>query len=130
MTGFCWGGGVTWLACEQFDAFRCGVAWYGRMVPGGPPDDRARLWPSQGAAHLHAPILGLYGGQDTLAAQVPAMRAALAKAGKSDSQIIVYPDAGHGFHADYRASYNAADAADGWRRMLAWFAAHGVKPAR
>jgi carboxymethylenebutenolidase len=56
------------------------------------------------------------------------MRAALAKAGKTDSEIILYPDAGHGFHADYRPSYNAADAADGWTRMLAFFAAHGVAP--
>ncbi len=126
VTGFCWGGGVTWLACEEFADFRCGVAWYGRMAPEGQPDDGKRLWPSRGATHLHAPVLGFYGGQDALAAQVPAMRAALAAAGETESQIIVYPDAGHGFHADYRASYNAADAADGWRRMLAWFAVHGL----
>ncbi|MEO7027123.1 MAG: dienelactone hydrolase family protein [Caulobacteraceae bacterium] len=128
VTGFCWGGGVTWLACEQFTDFRCGVAWYGRMVPSDPADEAEHLWPSLGAAHLHGPVLGLYGGLDPLAAQIPAMRAALIAAGKSDSQIVVYPDAGHGFHADYRASYNAADARDGWARMLAFFAAHGVAP--
>jgi carboxymethylenebutenolidase len=76
---------------------------------------------------LQAPVLGLYGAQDRLAEGVPAMRAALAAAGKTDTQIVVYPDAGHGFHADYRSSYNAADAADGWKRMLAFFAAHGVR---
>jgi carboxymethylenebutenolidase len=127
VTGFCWGGGVTWLACETFAELKAGVAWYGRMVP--PPGGRAdpeRLWPAQGASHLHAPVLGLYGGLDPLAATVPAMRQALAAAGKTTSEIIVYPDAAHGFHADYRASYNAADAQDGWRRMLAFFAKNGV----
>ena len=73
-------------------------------------------------------MLGLYGGKDALAAQVPAMRAALAAAHKQGSEIIVYPDAGHGFHADYRASYNRADADDGWARMLAHFRKNGVAP--
>lgn len=49
------------------------------------------------------------------------MRAALTAAGRSDSEIVVYPDAPHGFHADYRASYREADARDGWRRLLAFF---------
>ena len=87
-----------------------------------------RLWPVKLADRLRTPVLGLYGGLDPLSKQVPEMREALAKAGKTSSQIIVYPDAGHGFHADYRASYNAADAADGWKRMLAFFAANGVAP--
>jgi carboxymethylenebutenolidase len=127
ITGFCYGGGVTWLACEQFPQIKAGVAWYGKMVrPPGTPDDPNRLWPIERVDQLHAPVLGLYGAKDGLAAGVPAMREALAKAGKTGSEIIVYPDAGHGFHADYRASYVAADAQDGWTRMLAFFAAHGV----
>ncbi|MEO8926582.1 MAG: dienelactone hydrolase family protein [Caulobacteraceae bacterium] len=128
VTGFCWGGGVTWLACEEFPDFKAGVAWYGRMVPpvnGGEP---GRLWPVKLAGQLHAAVLGLYGGKDGLAASVPAMRAALAAAGKTTSEIVVYPNAGHGFHADYRDSYNAADAKDGWARMLAFFAKNGVGP--
>lgn len=129
ITGFCYGGGVTWLACERFAELKAGVAWYGKMVrPAGAADDPRRLWPAEHAADLRAPVLGLYGAKDNLAAGVEAMRAALAGAGKTDSQIVVYPDAGHGFHADYRASYNAADAADGWSRMLAFLAAHGVAP--
>jgi carboxymethylenebutenolidase len=129
ITGFCWGGGVTWLACEQVKGLKAGVAWYGRMVrPDTQAPDPARLWPIEGVARLAAPVLGLYGAKDGLAAQVPAMRAALAAAGKDDSRIVVYEDAGHGFHADYRASYVAADAQDGWSRMLAHFAAHGVAP--
>jgi carboxymethylenebutenolidase len=129
ITGFCWGGGTTWLACETFADFKAGVAWYGKMVrPPNTPSDPARLWPAEMAAQLKAPVLGLYGGKDPLSQGVPAMRAALASAGKSGSEIIVYPDAGHGFHADYRSSYDAPDATDGWARMLAFFAAHDVAP--
>ena len=83
------------------------------------------------AANLSAPVLGLYAGKDQgiPLEHVEQMRAALAAAGKTDSQIIVYPDSQHGFHADYRSAYDAAAAKDGWTRMLAHFAAHGVAPA-
>jgi len=129
VTGFCWGGGETWLACEEFPDFKAGVAWYGRMVrPATAPADDKHYWPAERVSHLHAPVLGLYGAKDGLAQQVPAMEAALKAAGKTDTQIVVYPDAGHGFHADYRASYVEADAKDGWSKMLAHFAAHGVAP--
>jgi carboxymethylenebutenolidase len=129
ITGFCWGGGTTWLACETFPELKAGVAWYGKMVrPATTPADPRLLWPAEHVAELKAPVLGLYGAKDRLAAGIPAMREALAAAGKTSSEIILYPDAGHGFHADYRPSYNAADAADGWRRLLAFFAAHGVAP--
>jgi carboxymethylenebutenolidase len=131
ITGFCWGGGVVWLACENFAAIKAGVAWYGRMVPpAGSPLPPGRMWPVEHVDRLVAPVLGLYGGKDPLAAQIPAMRAALTAAHKSDSEIVIYPDAGHGFHADYRSSYNAADARDGWARMLAHFAHHGVAPRK
>ena len=73
-------------------------------------------------------MLGLYGGKDPLSEAVPAMRAALQAAGKTGTEINVYADAGHGFHADYRASYNEADARDGWSRLLAFFAVNGVLP--
>jgi carboxymethylenebutenolidase len=54
------------------------------------------------------------------------MRKALADAGDKDSKIIVYPDAQHGFNADYRPSYNGPDAKEAWQNMLAWFRGHGV----
>jgi carboxymethylenebutenolidase len=127
VTGFCWGGGVVWLACERFPELKAGVAWYGRMAPApDAPPVPGRLWPIDGVKTLTAPVLGLYGAKDQLSAQVPAMRAALAAAGKTDTEIVVYPDAGHGFHADYRASYVEADAKDGWARMLAHFRRFGV----
>jgi carboxymethylenebutenolidase len=129
ITGFCWGGKVVWNACETYPDFKAGVSWYGPLAPpAGAAPDPSRIWPVEHAAGLHCPVLGLYGGKDPLAQSVPAMRAALAAAGKSGSDIIVYEDAGHGFHADYRASYNAPDAQDGWRRLLAFFAVNGVLP--
>lgn len=127
ITGFCWGGSVVWLACEEFASLKAGAAWYGRLVgqPGGP----ARPWPADRAGDLKAPVLGLYGGLDQgiPLADVEAMRAALAKAGNpTKSEIIVYPESQHGFHADYRPSYDSVAAKDGWARMLAWFKANGV----
>ena len=73
-------------------------------------------------------MLGLYGGKDVLSQAVPAMRGGAGGGRQDGERIIVYPDAGHGFHADYRASYNEADAKDGWSRLLAFFAANGVLP--
>ena len=54
------------------------------------------------------------------------MLAALKAAGDTKSNIKVFADAQHGFNADYRPSYNEADAKEGWKDMLAWFTAHGV----
>ena len=56
------------------------------------------------------------------------MKTALKSNRKRGSDIIVYPEAQHGFHADYRETYDAAAAADGWQRMLAHLASNGVKP--
>lgn len=124
VTGFCWGGGATWLCCERFPEFKAGVAWYGPLKAGAYP----RTAPIDLVKDLHAPVLGLYGGQDKgiPQADVDAMNAALKAAGKTGSEIIVYPDAQHGFLADYRPSYNAKDAADGWGKMLAHFKKYGV----
>jgi len=125
-TGFCWGGGATWRDIETFPEFRCGVAWYGPLKPGPYP----RTAPLDAVAALKAPVLGLYGGQDKgiPQADVEAMREAAKAAGKS-VEITVYPDAQHGFLADYRTSYNQAASEDAWKKMLAFFAAHGAAPA-
>jgi carboxymethylenebutenolidase len=117
ITGFCWGGAVVWRSAMVDPDIRAGVAWYGQLKP---------LIPR--AAELKAPVLGLYGALDQGIPQtdVAAMRAALKSAGKTGSDIHVYADAPHGFHADYRESYREADAKDGWTRMLAHFRANGV----
>ena len=128
ITGFCWGGRFAWLACETFTDFRAGAAWYGRLAP--PSDGSAvpagSLWPIDRVASLHAPMLGLYAGKDAISQAVTPMRAALDAAHQSGTEIIVYPDADHGFHADYRPSYNEADAIDGWMRMVTHFALNGA----
>jgi len=117
ITGFCWGGAVVWRSAMVDPDIRAGVAWYGRLNKIIP---RVR--------ELKAPVLGLYGGHDQgiPPSDVEAMQAALEKAGKIDSSIKVYAEAGHGFHADYRDSYDSAAATDGWARMLAHFTANGV----
>ena len=126
ITGFCWGGKVVWQACARFANLDAGVAWYGHLAPSSPERAAAGApWPVDLADDLKCPVIGNYGGQDRGIPQtaVEAMRAALARAGQTESGIKVYPDAPHGFHADYRAGYREADARDGWARLLALFEA-------
>lgn len=135
LTGFCWGGGVAWMASSRFKELKATAAWYGRLVkpaPGGMGSAETRAWPVDVAGQLKAPVLGLYGGKDAgiPAADVEAMRAALKAKRKTTSEIVLYPDAQHGFHADYRPAYDPAAAADGWSRMLAHFAKHGAGPGQ
>jgi carboxymethylenebutenolidase len=129
ITGFCWGGRVVWLYASHNAGLKAGVAWYGRLV--GDKDPLHPQHPIDVASTLKAPVLGLYGGQDQgiPLATVEQMRKALGAGGTEAakrSQIQVYPDAGHAFFADYRPSYRAADAADGWTRLQSWFKRNGV----
>ena len=121
ITGFCWGGRITWLYAAHNPAVRAGVAWYGRLS--GAASELTPRHPLDVAGALRAPVLGLYGGQDQgiPLADVEKMQAALAAAG-GGSTIHVYPDAPHAFHADYRPSYRKAEAEDGWKRTLEHFA--------
>ena len=125
ITGFCWGGRITWMYSSHNPKVKAGVAWYGRLV--GDPTPNTPKHPVDIAPALTVPVLGLYGAKDTgiPLESVEKMKAALAK-GSSKSEFVVYPDAGHAFHADYRPSYNEKDARDGWTRALAWFKAHGL----
>jgi carboxymethylenebutenolidase len=131
ITGFCWGGRVTWLACAQIPQMKAGVAWYGRLV--GDQSENFPLHPVDIAASLKGPVLGLYGGDDPGIPlnTVEKMREALAQASvlnpaAKKSLIEVYPNAPHAFNADYRASYRADAAKDGWLKCLAWFKSNGV----
>ena len=125
VTGFCWGGRITWLYAAHSAQVKAGVAWYGRLA--GETSPLQPKYPIDVAAELKAPVLGLYGGQDQgiPLADVEKMRAALAAA-KNPSEIVVFPDAPHGFNADYRPSYRADDAREGWKQCLAWFRKHGA----
>ena len=125
ITGFCWGGRIVWLYAAHNPKVKAGVAWYGRLV--GQADELHPKQPVDIAPALKVPVLGLYGGQDQGIPldTIEQMRAALTK-GSSKSEIIVYPDAGHGFHADYRPSYRQKAAEDGWKRLRDWFKKHGA----
>jgi carboxymethylenebutenolidase len=125
VTGFCWGGGKTWLYTAYSAAVKAGVAWYGPLIarPGMPGPT-----PLDVAAQIKGRVLGLYGGKDAGITEESRsqMLAALKAAGDDATKIVVFPEAQHGFHADYRPSYDEAAAKDGWAQMLAWFKAHGV----
>jgi len=127
ITGFCWGGRITWLYAAHSAKVKAGVAWYGRLEGVSNPLQPAH--PLSLAGQLQAPVLGLYGGADTgiPVESVEKMRAALTARGNG-SEIVLYPDAPHAFFADYRPSYRKEAAEDGWRRLQAWFAAHGLPP--
>jgi carboxymethylenebutenolidase len=120
ITGFCWGGRIVWLYAAHSPKLKAGVAWYGRLL--GQKSELQPKHPVDIAGALKAPVLGLYGGKDQgipLDA-VEQMRAALKAAG-NHSEIVVYPDAGHGFNADYRPGYDKEAAEDGWKRLQQWF---------
>jgi carboxymethylenebutenolidase len=125
ITGFCWGGRITWLYAAHNPEVKAGVAWYGRLV--GDSTNLTPKHPIDIASALKVPILGLYGGKDTGIPldTVNQMRDRL-KSGKSKSQIIVYPNAPHAFFADYRPSYREKEAKEGWKQLLAWFKKYGV----
>jgi carboxymethylenebutenolidase len=127
ITGFCWGGRITWLYAAHAKV-KAGVAWYGRLVGAN-----TTLTPAHAVdivGKLNGPVLGLYGGQDTGIPQDTVEKMKLALQTGSDaakkSEFVIYPDAPHAFHADYRPSYREAAATDGWKRCLAWFKKHGV----
>ncbi|MEW5728133.1 MAG: dienelactone hydrolase family protein [Pseudomonadota bacterium] len=126
ITGFCWGGRITWLYAAHNPRLKAGVAWYGRLV--GEASAATPRHPVDVAAELKAPVLGLYGGADQgiPAESIERMKAAL-KAAPVETEFKVYDGAPHAFHADYRPSYREEPARDGWTRMLAWFDKHGVK---
>ncbi len=127
ITGFCWGGRFVWLYAAT-GKVKAGVAWYGRLV--GQPSELTPRHPVDIAASLQAPVLGLYGGKDQGIPldTIDKMKSVLATgtAAAKASQFVVYPEAGHAFHADYRPSYVKSAAEDGWNRAQAWFKANGV----
>lgn len=123
ITGFCWGGRIVWLYAAHNPKVKAGVAWYGKLV--GDTDALHPTQPTDVAAELHGPVLGLYGGKDAGITQdsIDAMKQVLAKGNEASkaSTFVVYPEAGHAFHADYRPSYKADAAKDGWTRAVQWF---------
>lgn len=125
ITGFCWGGRIAWLYAAHNPRLKAAVAWYGKLD--GEINERTPNYPLDVVPEIKVPVLGLYGGKDQgiPMADVESMQTALKKAG-GKSELHVYVDAPHAFHADYRPSYRKDAAEDGWKRLLAWFRANGV----
>lgn len=129
ITGFCWGGRITWLYAAHNKAVDTGAAWYGRVVPtaNSPKNEAQPTTPFDYAKDLQVPVIGLYGGLDKGIPLdgVQKMQDELKK-GKSKSEIVVFPNADHGFLADYRPQYNKEAAEDAWKKMLDWFKKNGA----
>ena len=121
VVGFCWGGRQVWLYAAHNPSLKAAVAWYGPLSWSGHGD------PPDVAGALKVPVLAFYGGLDGFIPpnQIEEMKAKLA-AGGSESKIIVYPDAGHGFFADYRPDYRRAAAEASWSEATRWLKQHGV----
>jgi carboxymethylenebutenolidase len=125
ITGFCWGGRIVWLYAAHNPGLKAGVAWYGRLS--GDKDELRPRQPLDLAPSIKAPVLGLYGAEDQgIPVEIVEMMQDDLKAAKSRSEIVIYPDAPHGFHADFRSSYRPGPAQDGWKRLQQWFKKHGV----
>lgn len=127
ITGFCWGGRIVWLYAAHNPKVDAGAAWYGRLVPGDTKNELQPTMPIDIAKDLKVPVIGFYGGQDRGIPldSVQRMQDELKK-GKSKSEMVVYPDAQHGFLADYRPSYNKQAGEDAWAKMQAWFKKNGA----
>lgn len=129
ITGFCWGGRIVWLYAAHNPKVDAGAAWYGGLVASdrSPKNPLQPTYPIDIAKELKVPVIGFYGGLDTGIPQdtVQRMQEELKK-GKSKSQIVVYPNAKHGFHADYRESYNKEASEDAWAKLLSWFKKNGA----
>lgn len=127
ITGFCWGGRIVWLYAAHNPKIKAGAAWYGRLVAGtqvNPLQPKASIEYAKG---LKVPVIGSYGALDNgiTIDSINQMRAELAK-GKSKSEINIYPNAQHGFLADYRTSYNKEASEKAWASVLEWFKKNGA----
>jgi carboxymethylenebutenolidase len=125
VTGWCWGGSSTIHIAAANPDIKAAVAWYG--PPGRPY--KAKSGDITGfdvAKEIKAPFLGLFGETDQNPKPEDARRFGelLKQAGNKNVEIVVYPEAPHGFHADYRPSYRAAAAADAWKRCNDWLKKH------
>jgi len=125
ITGFCWGGRIVWMYADHNPKVKAGVAWYGPLT--GEVSELRPKYPVDIASSLKVPVLGLYGGSDESIplASIEQMKKILKEAG-SASEIVVYPDTPHGFHADYRPTFRKEQAEDGDKRLQAWFKKYGV----
>jgi carboxymethylenebutenolidase len=121
VTGWCWGGGPVYHVAATNPDIKAAVAWYG---PLSRPlqDSPAPVTVFDVAKDIKVPFLGLYGetDQNPKPDEVKKLEELLKQHNKN-VEVVIYPGAGHGFFADYRPSYNAAAAADAWKRCTTFF---------
>jgi carboxymethylenebutenolidase len=124
VTGFCWGGQIALTMAATYKDTRAVVSWYGALARAH-KDDPKPVAVFDVAGQITCPTLLLYSGidQGIPVADVEKLEAALKGAGRTVEKQI-YPNAQHGFLADYRPTYNAEAAKDGWARCTAWFQKH------
>ncbi|HXJ77501.1 MAG TPA: dienelactone hydrolase family protein [Candidatus Methylomirabilis sp.] len=122
VTGWCWGGSTVYQVAATNPDIKAACAWYG--PPARPyPDTPNPVTGFDVAKDIKAPFLGMYGEKDQNPSPADATKFGdLLKQTNKNVEIVIYPDAGHGFFADYRPSYNATAAADAWKRCTAFFA--------
>jgi len=112
MTGFCFGGGVTWKVATQMPELLAAVPFYG---PHPPVED---------VPNIQAAVLAIYGELDSrINSGIPEIEQAMQENNKIYEKMI-YPGADHAFHNDTGSRYNAEAAKDAWERTLAWFEQH------
>lgn len=119
-TGFCWGGGTTIQFAAHYRELDAAVVWYGppaRPFRDDPPKNGFDV-----AGDVVCPLLGLYGGADTSIPEADLRKfEELLKAKGKNVEFVIYPGAGHAFHADYRPSYKPDAAKAAWAKALIWF---------
>jgi carboxymethylenebutenolidase len=109
MTGYCFGGGITWQASTELSGLKATAAFY------GPAPDLDKV------AGIKAAVFGVYAELDRrITGAMPALRDALA-AHNVRHQLTVYPGVDHAFHNDTGERYNEAQATAAWNDTLAWF---------
>jgi carboxymethylenebutenolidase len=119
VTGFCMGGGIAIAALIGTRDYDAAAIFYGSVRPGEngrtPPTEHSFDWTQQ----VTTPILGSYGAEDT--GILPAQVATAYGMFKQPHDVKIYEGAPHAFFDDARDSYRAAQAADAWSRVQAWF---------
>lgn len=124
VTGFCWGGSTTIQYAAHDKDLRAAVAWYGppgRMYK----DEPQGVTGFDVAKDIKCAFLGLFGEEDKNPTPDDVRKfEALLKQHNPHVEIVIYPNAGHAFHADYRQSYRPEAAKDAWARCVGWFKRH------
>lgn len=110
MTGYCFGGGITWRMATALPELKAAVPFY------GPAPDL------EDVPNIQAAVFGVYAEQDErINAGLPPLQEALESAGITH-QITVYPGVNHAFHNDTGQRYVEEQATQAWNDTLAWFA--------